>query len=921
MVQGQINMNINKDDMKFINIVKFLLVAFLIIVGITLGTKQTYAGWTDLNSATGVGSNNLKAAGISSDGQTIIIVGYSGFIKTSSDGGTNWTDRNAAAGAGTINLRGADIGPSGEMLVVGDGFVKTSTNGGVNWTDRAVAAGTGATQVMNAAIGPSGEMLIVGLNGYSRVSTNGGANWANPNFTTFHLLNAAIGPSGQMIAAATDQLWTSVDGVSWTDRTTPAGVGVSDIYGAAIGPSGQMIAAGTGNGYLRTSTDGGANWTNRTAAAGVQAADTLRGAAVSTTGQMAAIGANGFFKTSSDGGVNWDDQNANSGAGTTELKDLVYGPSDSFIVVGASGFVKKYTSNSSSYPFMSAGSVLGGGVTDCYDTTAAPCPATGASAAAASQTQINVSWSAPANGPATTSYDLVWCTGASCTPSTTIAGVTSAYAHTGRTCNTVYGYQIIAKNAAGSATATATTYATTSACASAPSVTTNAASNPTVTGGQLNGTFAMNNGTSNQFWFRYGTSNVACTSLPSATTATGFASDGSQSQTISGLTPNTTYYFCAAASNSVGTTYGSVTSFTTSAASQIYTTPSTSYAGSTMVVTSDNMPVIMSIKGLYKCNDTSCSSATLRSSTYKTQQNGAGKFLTLDTSGIPVGVDYANNQIFKCTTIACSAFTTAALGSSINGWASVAIPSDNFPIVAYNDGSGVSVVKCTTATCSSKNAPTKIWTGTPSTDPGGASVNVIIGGDNLPLIAFGRDNYGVQVIHCGNSTCTSGNASTLALQECSGGTNHYCYPGYISLAKASDGFGIFVAETNYNSCGSPNPTSCQLYVYKCANAACTSGSSTATLGTNSVVATITVPSDGKPLIGWGNYSSPYARITKCGNTTCSSGNITTGYLTTGGNQAGGDAIGVDSNGIPFYHYDIPSPSAGYVIKCANATCN
>jgi len=101
--------------------------------------------------------------------------------------------------------------------------------------------------------------------------------------------------------------------------------------------------------------------------------------------------------------------------------------------------------------------------TDCYDTSAAPCPPTSVSASAASATQMNVSWSA-ATGPTATSYNLEWCSGTSCTPSTTISGVISTYSHTGRSCGTVYGYRVIAVNASGSSTASSTSYATTSGC-------------------------------------------------------------------------------------------------------------------------------------------------------------------------------------------------------------------------------------------------------------------------------------------------------------------------------------------------------------------------------------------------------------------------------------------------------------------------
>jgi hypothetical protein len=67
-----------------------------------------------------------------------------------------------------------------------------------------------------------------------------------------------------------------------------------------------------------------------------------------------------------------------------------------------------------------------------------------------------------------------------------------------------------------------------------------------------------------QYWFAYGSTATALTNTTSTTTGpTGFPIDYANAY-VSGLTPNTTYYFQAVASNSEGTTRGAVVSFTTS---------------------------------------------------------------------------------------------------------------------------------------------------------------------------------------------------------------------------------------------------------------------------------------------------------------------------------------------------------------------
>ncbi|MGC0775709.1 MAG: chitobiase/beta-hexosaminidase C-terminal domain-containing protein, partial [Candidatus Acidiferrum sp.] len=98
--------------------------------------------------------------------------------------------------------------------------------------------------------------------------------------------------------------------------------------------------------------------------------------------------------------------------------------------------------------------------------------------------------------------------------------------------------------------------------ATAPSVTTEAATRLSTSGATLNGTVTANNATT-QYWFAFGTSS---TSLTSATTKTGGltgTSARSVSARLTGLKTKTTYYFQVVASNAVGTTSGTVLSFTT----------------------------------------------------------------------------------------------------------------------------------------------------------------------------------------------------------------------------------------------------------------------------------------------------------------------------------------------------------------------
>jgi hypothetical protein len=71
------------------------------------------------------------------------------------------------------------------------------------------------------------------------------------------------------------------------------------------------------------------------------------------------------------------------------------------------------------------------------------------------------------------------------------------------------------------------------------------------------------NNATTQSWFAYGTSKTSLSSMTPKTGALTGSTVTPMSATISGLKTKTTYYFQVVASNAVGTTPGSVLSFTT----------------------------------------------------------------------------------------------------------------------------------------------------------------------------------------------------------------------------------------------------------------------------------------------------------------------------------------------------------------------
>lgn len=144
-------------------------------------------------------------------------------------------------------------------------------------------------------------------------------------------------------------------------------------------------------------------------------------------------------------------------------------------------------------------------------------------------------------------------------PVTENAMVNVSASITGLTPATTYHYRVKTVNSLGTTYSEDKTFTT---LGQAPTATTSDATNKTTTGATLNGTVNANN-TSTVVTFEYGITTSygqTVTATPSPVTGT---TANNVSASITGLTIGTTYHFRVKAVNSVGTTYGSDMTFTT----------------------------------------------------------------------------------------------------------------------------------------------------------------------------------------------------------------------------------------------------------------------------------------------------------------------------------------------------------------------
>ncbi|MBL9005653.1 MAG: fibronectin type III domain-containing protein [Myxococcales bacterium] len=169
---------------------------------------------------------------------------------------------------------------------------------------------------------------------------------------------------------------------------------------------------------------------------------------------------------------------------------------------------------------------------------------------------------------------------------------------------TTYYFCAIAQNGLGTGFGRIESFTTP---ANAPSVSTNSASSLTRTTGVLNGS-ANPGGSATTAWFRYATASPGTCNDTFGTRAP--ASGGSSlgagtssanfSQSISGLSSATTYYYCAIAVNAVGTSWGSVQSFTTPSSPTVRTTPASNISNTTATLNGAGNPQRASTTGWFR---------------------------------------------------------------------------------------------------------------------------------------------------------------------------------------------------------------------------------------------------------------------------------------------------------------------------------
>ena len=236
---------------------------------------------------------------------------------------------------------------------------------------------------------------------------------------------------------------------------------------------------------------------------------------------------------------------------------------------------------------------------------------------------------------------------------------------------------------------------------------------------------------------------------------------------------------------------------------------------------------------------------------------------------------------------------------------SITVGADGLPIISYRDitNGNLKVAHCGTFDCTSGNTVLTV----DDLGRAGEGTSIAIGSDGLPIISF-RDHFTerLRVVHCGDATCSDSNLTQALDEDDFGGFQS-------SLAIGSDGLPIIVYRIGLTD---------DLRIIHCGNIRCSKdniGRTLDSLGNVGFDPSIAIGSDGLPVIAYKNGSTSDLKFVRCEDVSC----ITKGDPETldSGPLTGFDpSITIASDGFPIISYQDASKEDLVLIHCGDVAC-
>jgi hypothetical protein len=297
-----------------------------------------------------------------------------------------------------------------------------------------------------------------------------------------------------------------------------------------------------------------------------------------------------------------------------------------------------------------------------------------------------------------------------------------------------------------------------------------------------------------------------------------------------------------------------------------------------MAIGTDNYPIISyhdetaGLLKVAKCDDPACAGGNETITTIDGLVYDVG-----DYSSIAIGTDtfpvisyydrsFGNLKVAKCNDTACAGgdetiTTVDGLSANLGQWSSLAIGTDGFPVIAYNDFSPaetLKVVKCNDPACSGDDETITTVDGLAGSV--GHFNSLAIGTDGFPVISYHdfSSAQALKVTKCNDAACTGDSETTSVVDDPENSVG-----AWTSLAIDSDGFPVI---SYFDS------TAGALKVAKCNDTACAGGDETITtvdnLETTGLLSSIIIGSDGLPVISYQNNTTKTLKILHCGSDDC-----------------------------------------------------
>jgi hypothetical protein len=343
-----------------------------------------------------------------------------------------------------------------------------------------------------------------------------------------------------------------------------------------------------------------------------------------------------------------------------------------------------------------------------------------------------------------------------------------------------------------------------------------------------------------------------------------------------------------------------------------------------IAIGTDGLPVISYMDAtafalkVAHCGNAACTAGNTLT-TVDDPPNSVGYYtsIAIGTDGLPV-ISYMDGtagvlRVAHCGNAACTSGNTLATVDDppniVGYWTSIAIGTDGFPVISYMDATAfaLKVAHCGNAACTSGNTLTTV------DDPPnsvGEHTSIAIGTDGLPVISYYDGTAAaLKVAHCGNAACTAGNTLTTIDDP----ANIVGY--WTSIAIGTDGLPVISYQDS---------TASALKVAHCGNAACTSGNTQTTMDdpANSVGehTSVAIGTDGLPVISYLDATAGALKVAHCGNAACATDN-TIATVDDPANQVGWyTSITIGTDGLPVISYRDNTAAALKVAKCATRTC-